>query len=83
MAKKEEPTGFVAKCRCGAIVGAMDYTRTDRKDAGKMLGKWLHDGCTVYPQFAGAWEIAVEACRCKPSNAEVSGEPKRSVGESA
>lgn len=69
MAKKEEPTGFVAKCRCGAIVGAIDYTRTDRKDAGKLLGKWLHDGCTVYPQFAGAWEIAVEACRCKPSNA--------------
>lgn len=72
MAKKA-PTGFVATCQCGVIVGAMDYTRTDRKDAGQMLGKWLHDGCTVEPRFAGTWSATVEACRCKPSNAQVTG----------
>lgn len=70
MAKKQ-PTGFVATCQCGVIVGAMDYTRTDRKDAGQMLGKWLHDGCTVEPRFAGTWSATVEACRCEPSNDQV------------
>lgn len=66
---KKKPTGFVSKCQCGVIVGAMDYTRTDRKDAGQMLGKWLHDGCTVEPRFAGTWEASIEPCRCEPSNA--------------
>lgn len=72
MAKKQL-TGFVATCQCGVVVGAMDYTRTDRKDAGKMLGKWLHDGCTVEPRFAGTWSATVEACRCEPSNVDVTG----------
>ena len=72
MAKKK-PTGFVATCQCGVIVGAMDYTRTDRKDAGQMLGKWLHDGCTVEPRFEGTWKATVGACRCEPSNANVTG----------
>ncbi|WP_201766958.1 hypothetical protein [Chrysiogenes arsenatis] len=62
---KRKPTGFVAKCQCGVIVGAMDYDRTDRKDAGQILGKWLHDGCTVEPQFAGTWSVTVKACRCE------------------
>lgn len=69
MAKKT-PTGFVATCQCGVIVGAMDYARTDRKDAGQILGKWLHDGCTVEPRFAGTWSATVEACRCEPSNVQ-------------
>jgi hypothetical protein len=72
---KKKPTGFVATCQCGAIVGAMDYERTDRKDAGQMLGKWLHDGCTVEPRFAGSWSATVEACRCEPSNAKLTGVP--------
>ena len=77
---KRQPTGFVATCQCGVIVGAMDYTRTDRKDAGQILGKWLHDGCTVEPRFAGTWEVTVEACRCESSNAEVSGAGTASAG---
>lgn len=52
MAKKK-PVGFVAICQCGNKIGAMDYTRTDRKEAGKLLGKWLADGCTVEPRFSG------------------------------
>lgn len=70
---KRKPTGFVATCQCGVIVGAMDYARTDRREAGAMLGRWLHDGCTVEPRFAGTWSATVEACRCEPSNAELTG----------
>lgn len=66
----KKPTGFVALCQCGVIVGAMDYDRTDRKEAGQLLGKWLHDGCTVEPRFSGTWSATVEACRCEPSSAE-------------
>lgn len=66
---KTKPTGFVARCQCGAIVGAMDYERIDRREAGNMLGQWLHDGCTVEPRFSGAWRVTVEPCRCEPPNA--------------
>lgn len=71
---KKRPTGFVATCRCGAIVGALDYERTDRRDAGRIMGRWLHDGCTVEPRFAGTWSVFVEPCRCGKA-AAVQGEP--------
>lgn len=62
---KRKPTGFVAICQCGLIVGAMDFTRTEKKDAGKILGDWLAAGCTVDPRFSGDWEAHVEPCRCR------------------
>lgn len=58
------PTGFVATCRCGWVVGAMDLERTGRTDAGKILGQWLFNGCTVAPRFEGTWSVTVESCRC-------------------
>ena len=64
MAEKKKPRGFVATCQCGRVVGAMDYDRTDRAEAGKLLGKWLADGCTVAPKFTGSWSVHVEACDC-------------------
>lgn len=64
MAKKR-PTGFVATCQCGVITGAMDLTRTDNADAGRLLGRWLHDGCTVEPRFDGTWTVVVKPCRCE------------------
>ena len=66
MAKK--PTGFVATCQCGVTVGAMDYERTDRREAGKLLGQWLAHGCTIEPLFLGTWNADIGACRCEPSN---------------
>lgn len=63
MAKKQ-PTGFVATCQCGAIVGAMDYTRTDRTESGKLLGRWLADGCTIEPMFASNWQASIQQCEC-------------------
>lgn len=60
----QKPTGFVATCRCGAVVGALDAERTDRADMGKLLGKWLFAGCTVAPRFAGTWSETIAACRC-------------------
>lgn len=62
---KKKPTGFVAICQCGEIIGAMDYIRTNRKDAGKLLGKWLSDGCTIEPKFEGEWSAKVTMCKCK------------------
>ena len=63
--KKQKPTGFIAICQCGEVVGAMDYIRTERKDAGKIIGKWLAKGCTVQPKFVGIWSVTVTACKCK------------------
>lgn len=61
---KKSPTGFVATCQCGIVFGAMDYRNVSGKDAGKILGQWLHDGCTVTPRFAGNWWVDVEPCQC-------------------
>lgn len=79
MAKK--PTGFVATCQCGAIVGALDYARTDLGKAGQLIGKWLHDGCTVSPRFAGTWDATVEACRCKAEDGAPALEERTGVGQ--
>lgn len=49
---KRKPTGFVAVCQCGVTVGAMDLTRTNNTDAGRVLGKWLYKGCAVEPSPA-------------------------------
>ena len=62
---KRKPTGFVAICQCGEKVGAMDYTKTDRKEAGKILGEWLANGCTVEPRFIGTWRETITCCKCK------------------
>lgn len=65
MTEKRTPTGFVATCQCGDVVGAMDFFRTDRKDAGKILGEWLANGCTIAPRFEGTWTVNVTACKCE------------------
>ncbi len=62
---KKKPNGFIAKCQCGQTVGAMDYARTPRKDAGRLLGEWLHSGCTVIPKFGDAWCETVGRCICE------------------
>lgn len=61
---KKKPVGFIATCQCGEVVGAMDFERTDRKDAGKILGKWLYDGCKVEPRFSPHWTVRVMPCQC-------------------
>jgi hypothetical protein len=60
----QSPTGFVAKCRCGCITGALDADRTERADMGKILGQWLTRGCTVEPRFGGTWTEIIERCKC-------------------
>jgi hypothetical protein len=63
MSKRKNPVGFVARCQCGVITGAMDYERTDRKEAGQLLGRWLAEGCTVEPRF-GNFSETVYSCHC-------------------
>ncbi len=69
--ERKRPIGFVAKCQCGVIVGAMDYSRTSSREAGETLGRWLHSGCTVEPRFAGTWSVDVGAYRCGHNAEEV------------
>jgi len=64
MTKRKKPTGFVAVCQCNVAVGALDFKRTETKDAGKILGKWLEHGCTIHPQFGGGWAAYIENCKC-------------------
>lgn len=71
---KREPTGFVAKCQCGVYVGALDYDRIDREGAGKLMGRWLADGCTVEPRFEGTWSETIKPCECnKPAHSTTCG----------
>lgn len=66
---KSKPTGFVAKCQCGVYIGALDYDRTDRKEAGQLMGQWLADGCTVEPRFESTWSEMIKPCECnKPAH---------------
>lgn len=45
----------------------MDYERTDRQEAGRILGVWLVEGNTIEPRFAGTWSETVERCTCDAS----------------
>jgi len=63
MARKTKPTGYIARCQCGAIVGAMDQARTPHYEAGKLLGSWLHEGFTIEPRW-GDWSATMRPCRC-------------------
>lgn len=62
---KQSPTGFVATCQCGEVVGALDFLRTDRRDAGRILSQWIADGCTVSPRFERSWSVMVMSCQCE------------------
>lgn len=64
---KHKPNGFVARCQCGVYVGALDPRRTDLEAAGKILGDWLGDGCTVEPRFDGTWSVEIAPCQCDTS----------------
>lgn len=68
--KRKSPTGFIAVCQCGEIIGAMDYTRTERKEAGKIIGEWLASGCTVQPKFVSTWSVTVTSCKCEDAPQE-------------
>lgn len=65
---KRRPSGFVATCQCGVVIGALDFNQTERSDAGKILGKWLFDGCSVTPRFEGTWSVQVAQCKCAQQN---------------
>jgi hypothetical protein len=67
---KLKPKGFIAICQCENIVGAMDYESTERKDAGKLLGEWIHNGCTIKPMFLSSWSASVKPCECESGKAK-------------
>lgn len=61
---KHKPKGYIAICQCGKTVGAIDLKRTERKEAGKLLGQWVHDGCILQPKFECEWRVTVTSCAC-------------------
>lgn len=61
---KKKPTGFVAVCQCGENIGAIDYERTDRREAGKLLGSWINDGCRIEPYFDTSFSVHISSCKC-------------------
>lgn len=67
---RRKPSGFIARCQCGEIVGALDAERMNRADVGKMLGDWLMRGETVEPRFGGTWREHVSECKCSPMMSE-------------
>ncbi len=61
---KRKPTGYIAICQCGNIVGAIDLDRSDRQDAGKTLGLWVSEGHTLEPRFGSEWSETITGCKC-------------------
>ncbi|EOD9553496.1 hypothetical protein ACJ7RV_002620 [Vibrio parahaemolyticus] len=64
MAVRLKPNGYIAICQCGKTVGAIDLNLTERKEAGKILGKWIADGCELKPRFAATWRADISPCKC-------------------
>lgn len=67
---QELPSGYVAVCKCGRRIGAVDATRVDRADLSKMLGEWLISGKTVVPKF-GRFEVELRSCQCETMFREI------------
>lgn len=61
---RKRPTGFLAKCQCGAIISAVDYIRIDKGEFGILCGMWLHSGYAVLPMFGDSWKVELEQCKC-------------------
>ena len=57
------PKVFLARCLCGSVVGAVDFTRCDKSQIGNLLGEWLYKGYTIEPKFERI-EITINECRC-------------------
>ena len=64
---QKTPNGFIAICKCGKIIGAMDFEKTDLSEAGEILALWIFAGCKVKPYIdpIGNEKINVEICTCK------------------
>lgn len=63
--RKIGPTGWVAICQCGSIVGAMSKVRTPPEDRGPLLGLWLFNGYTIQPRFGSNWSVDLSPCSCE------------------
>lgn len=57
----ERPSGFIATCRStGKTVAAIDSTRINADQVGKILGQWLYlSGHIITPQY-GEWSTTIE-----------------------
>ncbi len=64
MTIKLKPSGYIAICQCGITVGVIDLNLSNRVDSGKVLGKWIADGCELKPRF-GDWQARVSKCVCE------------------
>lgn len=61
----KRPTGYIATCQCGSIVGALDLQRCDEETVAHMLGKWVAQGRALSPMFEPHWTAAITGCTCR------------------
>lgn len=61
---KLTPKGFVCICQCGVCTESLDLSKMELKDAGKIMSRWLIEGCTIFPFFTGNWPKKPGKCRC-------------------
>jgi len=59
------PFGFIAKCKCGKSIGAMQIINEDQGESSRILIEWLRSGYTIEPQLDKNWSVMVELCECK------------------
>lgn len=60
---KGTPTGFIAICRCGNIVGVLNYRNTPQEQIGAIMGEWFHKGYNVQARF-GRFNHKIQKCEC-------------------
>ncbi len=61
---RRAPTGYVATCQCGGVIGAIDIIRASKELVGKTMGSWVARGCTLTPRFESTWEHQLTGCTC-------------------
>lgn len=63
MSEDEMPTGYVARCRCGSITGAIDATAVTLKEVYEQIGWWVLHNKSVEPRYRD-WNATISSCQC-------------------
>lgn len=79
MSAARAPTGFVAFCRCGKKVAALDFDRDHY--AARRVMQWLAQGRAVHPIHGSDFRVVLEACACGEEAAETSPPVRMTVEE--
>lgn len=62
---RKRPTGWVARCQCGELIGALDRDRSEQPEISRCISGWLAAGCAIEPRFGSNWSVDLVKCGCK------------------